>query len=151
MATDPDVVPFMPAQKPAPQNRPARRSAKLQRAKGLKHRDKTYFALHALNTCVARPVGRKEMLSTPDAMAAMKKEWGNLIKGGVWTFSFVRERSEVIEEARTSNTLIHVGSLAGICVEKNSQLGKGNPLRKYKGRAVIRSRTRTVRRAYFRV
>ena len=83
MATDPDAAPSMPAQTPVPQHRRARRNAKLLRAKGLKHRDKLISHFMPFNACVARPVGRKDMLSTPDAMAAMEKEWGNLIKKGM--------------------------------------------------------------------
>ena len=49
----------------------------------------------------------------------------------------MRERADVVAEARNTGVTLHLGHLAGICVEKNSQLPEGHPLRKFKGRVVF--------------
>ena len=44
------------------------------------------------NACVARPVGKKEVLSTLKAQEAMEKEWNNLTKKGCWNLDGVRAK-----------------------------------------------------------
>ena len=49
----------------------------------------------------------------------------------------VREWDDVSSEAVRANAKVHVGNVFELCVEKGSELPKGNPLRKYKGRTVF--------------
>ena len=106
------------------------------------HRPKDVCPLLS-GACVARPVNRTERLSTPAAMQAMDKEWNRLrsVKHqsgvGVWDETRVREKSEVVREARRLNTLYHFARIFDICVEKNAELPEGHPDRKFKGRAVL--------------
>jgi hypothetical protein len=90
------------------------------------------------NALVARPVGKKEAAEVPEAKAALQKEWDRLRAIKCWDESGVRPWSEVSNEARRTGQKCHVGRIFAICVEKNSELDKGNPARKYKGRVVFR-------------
>ena len=89
------------------------------------------------NALVSRPVGRKEMLTNPDALASMKKEWSGLIDQGVFDLGAVRECDAVAKEAKAKGEEIHMARAHGICVEKHSQLPVGDPKRKFKGRGVL--------------
>ena len=89
------------------------------------------------NTAVARPVARKEMMENEDARKAMRKEWLGQHAAGVYDFSVVREYDDVVREAKRNGTEVHMARIHGICVEKNYQLPKGNPSRKFKGRGVL--------------
>ena len=122
----PDIVPSMPC---------------IVGHKGEPHRQKTTpFSSHSwmvLNACVARPVGRKELLQSPPAKASMKAEWDRLRNKMVWDEDKVREWSDVAREARKGNCEVNFGYLFGICVEKNSELPLHHPKRKFKGRVVF--------------
>ena len=87
--------------------------------------------------CVARSVSKKEAEHTPEAMKAMNKEWEKLEKQNAWVLSQVREWSDVRWEAKNKNETVHVGRVFGILVEKGSELPKGHPERKFKGRVVF--------------
>ena len=89
------------------------------------------------NTAVARPVGRKEMMENEDARTSMRKEWFGQHAAGVFDFSLVREYDDVVAEAKKSGKEVHMARIHGICVEKNYQLPKGHPSRKFKGRGVL--------------
>ena len=89
------------------------------------------------NTAVARPVARKEMMENEEARKAMRKEWLGQHAAGVYDFSVVREYDDVVREAKRNGTEVHMARIHGICVEKNYQLPKGNPSRKFKGRGVL--------------
>ena len=51
--------------------------------------------------------------------------------------STVREWGAVAASARRRGETVHHGSLATICVEKNSELAEDDPARKFKGRTVF--------------
>ena len=89
------------------------------------------------STAVARPVARKEMMENEEARKAMRKEWLGQHAAGVYDFSVVREYDDVVREAKRNGTEVHMARIHGICVEKNYQLPKGNPSRKFKGRGVL--------------
>ena len=89
------------------------------------------------NTAVARPVARKEMMENEEARKAMRKECLGQHAAGVYDFSVVREYDDVVREAKRNGTEVHMARIHGICVEKNYQLPKGNPSRKFKGRGVL--------------
>lgn len=86
------------------------------------------------NTAVARRVGRKEMTENDDARKSMRKEWLGQHEAGVYAFSVVREYDDVVAEAKKAGKEVHMARIHGICVEKNFQLPKGHPNRKFKGR-----------------
>ena len=96
-----------------------------------------------LNAMVARPVGRRERDASPEALAAVAKEWNRLRTTkhkygvGVWDESRVRERKKVAQEATANGVIVHFARVFDLCVEKGSELPKGHPERKYKGRAVL--------------
>ena len=89
------------------------------------------------NACVARPVGRKELLQSRGAQASMKAEWDRLRSKVAWDGNIVREWSDVAKEAQDAGVEVNFGYLFGICVEKNSELPHGHPRRKFKGRVVF--------------
>ena len=93
------------------------------------HRQKDQIPLYP--ACVSRPVSKPEMFSKPDAMQAMKKEWGRLWDKKVWDHSGVREWSDVAREASKQGKEIHMGRLFGLCVQKGSELPDGDKRKNY--------------------
>ena len=81
------------------------------------HRDKMGGA-YPFFSCVARPVAKKVIESTPAAQAAMRTEWDKLAANSVFDMSSVREWSSVRAESRRTGTEVHHGSLATIVVEE---------------------------------
>ena len=53
-----------------------------------------------------------------------------------WQLTKVRNKRDVIDEARTRGRKVHFASLMDLCHLKNSELGSQN--QKYKGRVVLR-------------
>ena len=96
-----------------------------------------------MNACVARPVGKKELLQSKGAQASMKAEWDRLRSKVVWDENIVREWSDVAKEAQDAGVEVNFGYLFGICVEKNSELPPGHPKRKFKGRVVFQGNRAT--------
>ena len=89
------------------------------------------------NALVSRPVGRKEMLSDPEALESMMKEWKGQWSADVYDFTNVREYDDVVREASNKGEEIHMARVHGICVEKHSELPKEDKRRKFKGRGVL--------------
>ena len=90
-----------------------------------------------LNALVARPVGPKEVGENPAAQASLDLEWNKLESKPAWWYNTVQEWEHVASEARRTGEKVHVGKIFELCVEKGSELEKGNPLRKFKGRTVF--------------
>ena len=67
----------------------------------------------------------------------MKKEWDNLREKGCWDEENLRDWYQVRKEAKAQGKTVHMGRLVPLCVEKNSELSKDDPARKYKGRVVF--------------
>ena len=61
---------------------------------------------------------------------------GKLEKIPAWQLTHVRNREEVIDEARTKGRKVHFASLMDLCHLKNSELE--HQYQKYKGRVVLR-------------
>ena len=61
---------------------------------------------------------------------------GKLEKMPAWNLTKVRNKSEVIDEARTKGAKVHFASLMDICHLKNAELETKH--QKYKGRVVLR-------------
>ena len=83
-----------------------------------KQREKLASRELPFNLMVARPVGRQEMTNCPEAQAAMQKEWAALLEQKVWDLMIVREKSDVMNEARRLKKDVQFGRVHGICVEK---------------------------------
>ena len=84
------------------------------------HRPKLQDSALHLNACVARPVGKAELGSTPAAQAATKTEWDRLRAKKVWDEHIVREWDDVAKEARQAGIEANLGYLFGICTEKKT-------------------------------
>lgn len=89
------------------------------------------------NALVSRPVGRKEMLSDPEALESMMKERKGQWSADVYDFKNVREYDDVVREASKQGEEIHMARVHGICVEEHSELPKEDKPRKFKGRGVL--------------
>ena len=77
-----------------------------------------------------------QALKIPDANAAVKKEWEKRETIPAWQLTKVRNKNEVITEARSRGRTVHFASLMDFCHLKNSELEP--QLQKYKGRVVLR-------------
>ena len=77
-----------------------------------------------------------QAMKIPAAKAAVDKEWEKLEKIPVWDKTKVRNKSEVIVEARTKGAKVHFASLMDICHLKNAELETKH--QKYKGRVLLR-------------
>ena len=76
-----------------------------------------------------------QAMKIPAAKAALDKEWEKLEKISAWNLTKVRNKSEVIDEARMSGVTFHFASLMDICHLKNAELEVKH--QKYKGRVVL--------------
>ena len=77
-----------------------------------------------------------QAMKIPAAKAAADKEWEKLEKIPAWDKTKVRNKSEVIDEARTKGIKVHFASLMDICHLKNAELETKH--QKYKDRVVLR-------------
>ena len=85
-----------------------------------------------VHKCIPMP----QAMKISAAKAAVDKEWEKLEKIPAWDKTKVRNKSEVIDKARTSGATVHFASLMDICHLKNAELEAKH--RKYKGRVVLR-------------
>ena len=88
-----------------------------------------YILVHK---CMSIPKAMK----IPDAKATVDKEWWKLEDLPGWHLTKVRNKKEVIDEARTKGAKVHFASLMDICHLKNAELEAEH--QKYKGRVVLR-------------
>ena len=77
-----------------------------------------------------------QAMKIPAAKAAVDKEWDKLEKIPAWDITKVRNKSELIDEARKEGRKVHFASLLDMCHLKNAKLETKN--QKYKGRVVLR-------------
>ena len=110
----------------------------------LEHRENNTFdypdtveEITELMAMIARPAGRKELLSNPKAQASLDVEREKLMKKKAWDMASVREWEDVSREAKKKGKKAHVGEVFEICVETGSELPANDPLRKFKGRTVF--------------
>ena len=66
----------------------------------------------------------------------MEEEWEKLEKIPTWQVTKVRNKKEVIEEARNKGRKVHVASLMDLCHFKNSELEP--QCQKFQGRVLLR-------------
>ena len=79
-----------------------------------------------------------QAMKIPEAKKAVDKEWEKLEKILAWNLPKVRNKSDVIDEARNRNLKINFAPLMDICHLKNAELQKKH--QKYKGRIVCTAR-----------
>ena len=77
-----------------------------------------------------------QAMKIPDAKAAAEKEWEKLEKIPAWDTTKVRNKSEMIDDARTKGAKVHFASLMDFCHLKNAELKTKH--QKYKGRVELR-------------
>ena len=77
-----------------------------------------------------------QAMKIPDAKAAADKEWGILEKIPSWQLTKVRNKNELIAEARKEDKTVQFASLLDLCHLKNGELEP--QIQKYKGRVVLR-------------
>ena len=82
-------------------------------------------------------VSQAEIDRTPEAKAAMDKEWQQLVDKSCWLEKKVRENRDVAREAKAKEAKAHFGRIFEICSQKGSELPKGHPEQKWKGRSVF--------------
>ena len=75
-----------------------------------------------------------QAMKIPAAKAAVDKEWEKKIPA--WDKTKVRNKSDVIDEARKEGRKVHFASLMDLCHLKNAELETKH--QKYKGRVVLR-------------
>ena len=113
-----------------------------KRSEGTLHKDhEDYIAgkgIKSLNhfNFVHKFIPMLKSMKMPDAKAAVDKEWDKLQKIPTWQLTKVRNKKEVIDEARKEGRTAHFASLVDICHLKNSELEP--TCRKYKGRGALR-------------
>ena len=61
-------------------------------------------------------------MKIPEANAAADREWDKLEKTPAWQLTKVRNKNEVIDEARKEGKTVHFASLMDLCHLKNSEL-----------------------------
>ena len=76
-----------------------------------------------------------QAMKSPDAKAAVDKEWKKLEAIRVWDLRKIKSKNEVILEAQRDKLRVHFASLMDICHLKNAELEP--KLQKYKGRVVL--------------
>ena len=99
--------------------------------------DKLDEVTHDQFALVARVVSQAEIDRTPDAKAAMDKEWQKLVDKSCWLEKKVREYRDVAREAKAKEAKVDFGRIFEICSQKGSELPKGHPEQKWKGRSVF--------------
>ena len=63
-----------------------------------------------------------QAMKIPAAKAAVDKKWEKLEKIPAWDITKVRNKSEVIDEARKGSRKVHIASLMDLCHLKNAEL-----------------------------
>ena len=76
-----------------------------------------------------------QAMKIPAAKAAVDKEWEKLEKFSAWNLAKVKNKKQVIDEARMSGATVHFALLMDICHLKNAEL---EAKQKYKGRVMLR-------------
>ena len=78
-------------------------------------------SLHHYNL-VRKFIPMPQAMKISAAKAAVVKEWEKFEKIPAWNLAKVRNKSEVIDEARIQGIKVHVVSLMDICHLKNAEL-----------------------------
>ena len=89
-----------------------------------------------IRNLVHKIIPMPQAMKIPAANEAVDKDWGKLEKISAWNLAKVRNKSEVIDEARHKGVQVHFASFMDIRHLKSSELEKKH--QKYKGRVVLR-------------
>ena len=89
-----------------------------------------------LPAAVARQLPRTEVLSRPEALQAIRKEFDGVASMGTWDWSSVTEEADVKRRAIEKGETIHLADLLAICSEKHVELDPS--FRQLKGRVCFR-------------
>ena len=89
-----------------------------------------------INTMVTKLLSRSEMLASPEALLAVRKEAKGLENAGHGTMKSVREHADIRPEAKKTGISVHFGQLMTIASIKFFELVKH--LQKIKGYIVYR-------------
>ena len=103
------------------------------------HQD--HITAKGMNSFTHHSLGHKfipipQAFKIPDAKVAVKKECEKQEKIPAWQLTKVRNKKEVIDEARNQGRKVHFASLMDLCHLKNSELEPNS--QKYTGRVVFR-------------
>ena len=82
--------------------------------------DKLDEVAHDQFALVARVFSQAEIDRTPEAKAAMDKEWQKLVDKSCWLEKKVREYRDVAREAKAKEAKAHFGRIFEICSQKGS-------------------------------
>ena len=93
--------------------------------------------LPCLSLTISSQSIENDLRATRDAKAAMDKEWKKLTDKGCWLEDKVREFPDVQREAQHQKHKLHIGRIFEIGSQKGSELPKGHPDEKWKGRSVF--------------
>ena len=109
------------------------------RMEGSHHED--HFAAKGINSLsrynlVHKFIPMPQAMKIPDAKAAVEKELEKLEKISAWNLTKVKNKNDVIAEARNKGHTAHFAPLMDLCHLKNSELEP--QFQKYKGRVVLR-------------
>ena len=99
------------------------------------HQDRiatTSFASDDYYALIHTPIPIPKAMKIPKAKDAVDAEWKKLIDKKAWLVDTVREKKDVIREAREQGQTVRVGSIMDLCHEKRSELPPEK--RRYKGR-----------------
>ena len=80
-------------------------------------------------------ISMPQAMKIPEPKAAVDKEWEKLEKIPAWNLTKVRNKSDVIDEARTEGRKVHFASLMDLCHLNNAELETKH--QKYKSRVVL--------------
>jgi len=85
---------------------------------------------------VTKLLDRKQTLSDPEAIKAVRTEGAALTAEGTWQLDTVVEKDELLARARQSGERIHLGEVMPICSIKHAELEPAK--HRYKGRLCFR-------------
>ena len=116
-------------------------STRLRMGNSISHHHEDHIAGKGENSLqhynlVHKFIPMPQALNIPDAKAAVDKEWEKLEKISAWNLTKVRNKNEVIDEARNKGLTVHFASFMDIRHFKNSELEP--QYQKYKGWVVLR-------------
>ena len=89
--------------------------------------NKLHQVADEMYAAVAKVLSPKEIASSPEAQAAMDKEWKKLVDKGCWVEKKVREFESVASEAKKSEQKVHFGNVFEIGSLKGAELKPGDP------------------------
>ena len=96
------------------------------------------FVSHQWFAMVHKSIPMDKARRITKARAAVDAEFFKLDGRGFVDWDSVREKYEVVEDARVTKKKVHLGSLMTLCHEKNAELFLPEPDKEYKGRIVFR-------------